>query len=155
MPSYAEDRAEIEDLMARYLFALDWGDGDAYAACFTEDGEIDWARETTRGRPALAAMCNGFAAAMEAIMGKGVPHRHFLSHVAVTVKGDTAQARAAWFEAARREDGFGKSSFGHYEDHLVRVGGRWLFRRRKIYNEFLPGRTAGATNPVMEEGMKR
>ena len=39
--SYAEDRAEIEDLMARYLFAMDWGDFDAYAATFTEDGVLD------------------------------------------------------------------------------------------------------------------
>ena len=41
--SYAEDRAEIEDLMARYLFAMDYHDAYAYAECFTEDGELDWA----------------------------------------------------------------------------------------------------------------
>lgn len=155
MPSYAEDRAEIEELMARYLFALDWGDGEAYAACFTEDGEVDWARETTRGRPALAAMCTGFRAAMASIMGEGVPHRHFLAQTAIAVDGDRAQVRADWFEIARRGDGFGKSSFGHYEDELVRQDGRWLFRRRKIYNEYLPGRGAGALNPAMEEGMRQ
>ena len=32
---YARDRAEIEDLQARYLFALDWQDADAYAATFS------------------------------------------------------------------------------------------------------------------------
>ncbi len=159
MPSYAEDRAEILDLMARYLFALDWSDGEAYAACFTEDGELDWARETTKGRAALATMCNGFAAAMRGIMGD-VPHRHFLAQTAITVDGDRAHARAAWFEMARgadglRNDGFGKSSFGHYEDTPMRVDGRWLFARRKIYNEFLPGRSAGKQNPVTEEGMMR
>ncbi len=154
MPGYAEDRAEIEDLMARYLFALDWGDGDAYAACFTEDGEIDWARETTRGRTALKAMCLGFREYMHTIMGD-VPHRHFLAQTAVTVNGDSAEVRAVWFEAAREGDRFGKSSFGHYEDSLVRQDGRWLFRRRKIYNEYLPGRGAGALNPVREAGMER
>ena len=29
--SYARHRAEIEDLVARYLFAMDWNDFDAYA----------------------------------------------------------------------------------------------------------------------------
>lgn len=152
MPSYADDRAEIEELMARYLFALDWGDGESYAACFVEDGEIDWARETTKGRPALAAMCLGFRSAMASIMGAGVPHRHFLAQTAVTVDGDRAFVRAAWFEAARRDDGLGKASFGHYEDELVRQGGSWLFKRRKIYNEYLPGRGAGPVNPVREIG---
>ena len=36
-PSYAQDRAEIEDLMARYLFAMDWADYEAYAEMFTAD----------------------------------------------------------------------------------------------------------------------
>jgi hypothetical protein len=159
VPSYADDRAEILDLMARYLFALDWGDGASYAACFTPDGELDWARETTKGRAALTAMCKGFPEAMRGIMGD-VPHRHFLAQTAITVNGDRACARAAWFEMARgrdgvRDDGFGKSSFGHYEDTLLRVDGRWLFERRKIYNEYLTDRGAGKQNPVTEEGMMR
>ena len=29
--SYAEDRAEIEDLQGRYMFALDFHDADTYA----------------------------------------------------------------------------------------------------------------------------
>ena len=48
--SYAADRAEIEDLMARYLLAMDYHDADAYAGCFTEDGELDWAMGVARGR---------------------------------------------------------------------------------------------------------
>jgi hypothetical protein len=39
-------------------------------------------------------------------------------------------------------------SFGIYEDELKRIDGRWLFTRRKICNEFLPGRESGAANPV-------
>ena len=38
---YASDRAEIADLMARYLFAMDYNDYDAYAECFAEDGVLD------------------------------------------------------------------------------------------------------------------
>ena len=44
--SYASDRAEIADLMARYLFAMDYHDADAYAECFAEDGVLDYAMGT-------------------------------------------------------------------------------------------------------------
>jgi hypothetical protein len=36
--SYGEDRAQIEDLQARYLFALDFHDPQLYASTFTPDG---------------------------------------------------------------------------------------------------------------------
>ena len=39
--SYAEDRAQIEDLQARYMFALDFKDPDVYVSTFTEDGILD------------------------------------------------------------------------------------------------------------------
>ena len=39
--NYGEDRAEIEDLQARYLFALDFHDPDLYVSTFTEDGVLD------------------------------------------------------------------------------------------------------------------
>lgn len=39
--SYAEERALIENLQARYLFALDFRDHDLYVTTFTEDGILD------------------------------------------------------------------------------------------------------------------
>ena len=40
--SYGEDRAQIEDLQARYLFALDFNDPKLYASTFTPDGVLDY-----------------------------------------------------------------------------------------------------------------
>jgi hypothetical protein len=37
--TYAQDRAEIEDVMARYLFAIDYHDWDSYVGTFAEDGQ--------------------------------------------------------------------------------------------------------------------
>jgi hypothetical protein len=34
---YADDRAAIENLQARYLFAMDFHDPDLYVTMFTED----------------------------------------------------------------------------------------------------------------------
>lgn len=42
-----EDRAEIEELIARYAWALDTGDFDGYADCFTEDC---WIEHQPQGR---------------------------------------------------------------------------------------------------------
>jgi uncharacterized protein (TIGR02246 family) len=60
MNSYARDRAEIADLMARYLFAMDYHDADAYAQCFAEDGVLDYAMGTLEGREAIRAEARVF-----------------------------------------------------------------------------------------------
>lgn len=51
--SYAEDRAAIEDLQARYLFALDFHDPDLYVSTFTEDGVLDYGSGEVKGRQAI------------------------------------------------------------------------------------------------------
>jgi hypothetical protein len=51
--SYAEDRAAIEDLQARYLFAVDFHDPDLYVSTFTEDGVLDYGSGDVNGRKAI------------------------------------------------------------------------------------------------------
>ncbi len=49
-----EDRVEIEELMARYAWALDTGDFEGYAACFTQDGWLEhWPQGRCLGREGL------------------------------------------------------------------------------------------------------
>jgi hypothetical protein len=157
---YAADRAAIEDLMARYLFALDWNDFDSFAATFTEDATFEYARGTLAGRDNIVATIKGFKEKIVEIYrdGDGNPGvlRHVLGQTVIRVEGDKAWTRAFWWEAsnggARNEHDrltpeFG--SFGVYEDELVRQGGQWLFAKRCILNEFLPGRESSAENPVL------
>ena len=49
----AADRAAIIDLQHRYVLAMDYFDADGYAAVFTEDGVLDWARGEVKGRAAI------------------------------------------------------------------------------------------------------
>ena len=51
--SYAEDRAAIEDLQARYLFAMDFHNPDLYVTMFTEDGILDVGSGEIKGRQAI------------------------------------------------------------------------------------------------------
>jgi ketosteroid isomerase-like protein len=153
-PSYADDRAQIEDLMARYLFAMDWNDFDTYAECFTEDGVLDYAMGTTSGRENIRAEARRFKENVGTLYvdseGRPAKLRHVVAHKAIRVEGDRAWNTGFWFEMANDgPDGALKmGTFGHYEDELARIGGEWKFKRRKIYNEFLEGRTSTDVNPV-------
>jgi len=151
---YAADRAAIEDLMARYLFALDYNDLDSFIGMFTDDAEFEFARGRVAGRDNILAAVKGFKLRIGEHYkdedGNPAVLRHVLAHTAIRVEGDRAWTRAQWFEMAN--DGPGKSlkmgTFGIYEDQLRRVDGRWLFSERRILNEFLPGRESGPGNPI-------
>ncbi|MFO1399742.1 MAG: nuclear transport factor 2 family protein [Steroidobacteraceae bacterium] len=154
---HTADRVEIQDLQARYMFALDWQDADAYAATFAEDGVLDWAGGIVPGREAIRKEVHGMRAYFAKHEQADAPTRparlrHFISNVVVDFDGDRATGRAYWFEI--NDDNRSRlpyvGGYGHYEDELRRVDGHWLFTRRKIYNEMLPDRTARAVDPVVE-----
>jgi ketosteroid isomerase-like protein len=152
--AYARDRAAIEDLMARYLFALDYNDLDTFIAMFTDDAVFDFARGRVEGKAAILEAVQSFKKRIGEHYkdedGNPAVLRHVLAHAAIRVEGDRAWTRSQWFEMAN--DGPGRSlkmgTFGIYEDELRRVDGRWLFSARRILNEFLPGRESGPANPV-------
>ncbi len=152
---YAADRAEIEDLMARYLFAMDYNDFDTYADTFIEDGELEFASGATRGRENIRAMAKSFKERIATVYkdedGNPAVLRHVLAHSAIRIEGDRAWITAFWYEMAN--DGPGKSlkmgTFGIYEDEAVKQDGRWLFSKRRILNDFLAGRQTGPDNPVL------
>ena len=154
-PNYAADRAAIENLMARYLFAMDYHDADTYAECFTEDGVLDYAMGVLEGREAIRTEARSFAGKIGEIFkdwqGNPAMLRHVIGQQVVRVAGDRAWNTGFWWEMTNGgpEGSMATPSFGTYEDELERVDGHWLFKRRKIYNEFLPGRESGADNPVV------
>jgi hypothetical protein len=144
--SYAEDRSAIEDLQARYLFAMDFGDPDLYVTTFTEDGVLDIGNGEIRGRKAIhdviAKMPNSRTTENGLRPASG---RHNISNIVLKVNGNKAVGRAYWFHYSNnnpeRRPMF--DGYGHYEDELVKVNGQWLFTKRRIYNE---GRAEWAHN---------
>jgi hypothetical protein len=152
---YAEDRAAIVDLQGRYLFAMDFRDAATYASTFAEDGVLNWAQGEIKGRKAIYEfMSSGkYDPAQNAEKGKWpAASRHFITNQVIKVEGDTAKALTYWFQATnntadRRAMVLGL--FGHYEDELAKIKGKWFFKRRTIYNEGLEGRhKAGQKNPA-------
>lgn len=104
------------------------------------------------GREAIRSEAATMKDSMARVFGEGTVLRHFATNIAIRVEGDRAWTRAAWFEAYNNGPGGAPvmGSFGHYEDELARVDGEWLFRFRKIFNEFLDGRKGGDDNPVVK-----
>ena len=136
--SYAEDRAAIEDLQARYLFAMDFGDPDLYVTTFTEDGILDVGSGEIRGRKAIRDVIAKMPNSRTSENGlRPASGRHNISNIAIKVTGDKATGRAYWFHYSNnnpeRKSVF--DGYGHYEDELVKVNGQWLFTKRRIYNE--------------------
>lgn len=154
--NYARDRAEIEDLMARYLFAIDYFDWDAYVETFTDDGELEFARGASKGRAAIREAVSSFAGRIGEFYhtedGRAAKLRHVILQSVIRVEGDRAWARSLWLEMANHGPGdtMKMGTYGLYEDDLARVEGRWLFSRRRILNEFLKGRMSGPGNPVRD-----
>jgi hypothetical protein len=152
---YARDRAQIDDLLARYLFALDWQDPELYGSVFTTDGVLVWAGGTVNGRDAIVKELHNARAADERAHAatpelRPFRRRHFVSNVALRIDGDRATARSLWVEF--NNDGSDRRPYvgacGQREDELQRVDGRWLISRHQVFNEQRESMTAGSDNPA-------
>jgi hypothetical protein len=153
----ADDRAAILQLESEYLFALDWGDAESYANLFAPDGRLDWARGSAVGPAAIQAEMAHYKDVVrtvygEAGNGKALKLRHFIANHAIFIHGERAKGCIYWFEMANNGPGNAPviGSYGHYEDEMRKVDGQWKFMRRRIFNEMLDDRAAGAENPVRE-----
>jgi ketosteroid isomerase-like protein len=153
--SYAEDRAQIEDLQARYLFALDFFDMDTYVSTFTEDGILDIIEYQAKGHDEIrkkleeARPVFDQSAAKDAKGPYRATGRHNIANIVLKINGNKAVGRAYWFHYGNNnlERRAGVDAYGHYEDELVKVDGQWLFSKRVIYNESVAKWIAPSKNP--------
>ena len=152
---YGDDRALIEDLQARYLFAFDFGDPKGYAATFTPDGILDYGMGEIKGRETIAKFIQDGRKRTEEARAKTPAgkrpsvSRHIISNIVVKIDGNKARGIAYWTHMTSGDDGRGTVDFfGHYEDEMVKVNGEWLFARRRIYNEAIPEWASEYVNPV-------
>jgi ketosteroid isomerase-like protein len=138
---YADDRAEIENLSNKYMVAVDAGDIDTVMSTWAEDGVLEWVYGVEHGKAAIRKAMSGFGGARPVIIPEGATSRprtrhQIINHV-IDVSGDTAKTTAYWFALTNNtpQKDVQLLYFGHYEDDLVRVNGKWLFKKRKVFNE--------------------
>jgi hypothetical protein len=139
MPNALEEKDAIREVLAEYCFRLDGGRYDDMAALFAEDGTWDTAFGAATGRAAIAQQARD----IRARAGDNRPRAiHLVTNIAVALAGDTAEVRSNWTvvqnSPAGADGGPKIGSGGAYADRMVKQGGSWLFRYRKI-DRFIAG----------------
>jgi uncharacterized protein (TIGR02246 family) len=125
------DRQAIDQLVAGdYPRALDASDWDAYAATYTEDGELVLLGKSSKGRAAIKSFLAAQPAGQRVI--------HVISNLSYTINGDTANGGAYWQDIGVVNGGPGVVVAGHYDDSLRKANGAWKFTKRSIVIDFPP-----------------
>ena len=129
-----EDIEEIRRLLEDYARCLDAGDHAAYADLFTENGELHAQLGVAKGRAAIRDLLDA------RLKGDDGPRRtafHQIGNATIDVDGDRATSRVMWAYVTHDDESYPLVlQVGHYDDLLVRDGGRWRFERRTITRDF-------------------
>ena len=143
---YADDRAEIMNLSNRYMVAVDAGDIETVMSTWADDGVLIWIYGTEVGKAAIRKAMSGFGGAKAVAIPEGATSRprtrhQIINHV-IDVEGNKAKTIAYWFALTNNtpQHDVQLLYFGHYEDTLEKVNGKWLFKSRHVYNESQPNR---------------
>jgi uncharacterized protein (TIGR02246 family) len=132
-----EDRIAVEDVMARYVWAVDSLDPEGYVALFTEDAIIDSNGSISRGHEEIRKIVTSLIQRRDDNKAKGLPTSnlyHVISNVRITFpKPGEALHRSYWQTVRRDTDGkMTAAAMGRSEDRLVRRNGKWLIQSRKL-----------------------
>ena len=132
-----EDRIAVEDVMARYVWAVDSLDADGYVVVFTEDAIIDSNGTISRGHGEIRNIVTSLIRRRDDNKAKGLPASnlyHVISSVRVTFpKPGEALHQSYWQTVRREKDGrMIAAAMGRSEDRLVKRNGKWLIQFRKL-----------------------
>jgi ketosteroid isomerase-like protein len=121
-----DDILEIKDLNARYNFAVDERDPEAWAATFTSTGVFHalLEGETPTGTAELRTFVHTVNEAF------GTMH-HFTTNEIITINGDTA-VQKCYLLFFYEKDGHSEGSICVYTDTLEREDGAWKYSDRKV-----------------------
>ncbi len=132
-----EDRIAVEDVMARYVWAVDSLDADGYVAVFAEDAVIDSNGTISKGHDEIRKIVTGMIQYQKDNKAKGLPTvrlYHVISNVRITFpKPAEALHQSYWQTVIRDKDGkMLPAAMGRSEDRLVKRNGKWLIKLRKL-----------------------
>jgi SnoaL-like domain len=139
-----QDYLDIQQLVARYAYALDTGtdNGYAYADLFAPNGEFVGARGATKGRDALAEL--GRLAFVDGHKPTyGVAHfimNHIIEPAPEGATGKEYMVLVNIGESGKPGGEFSNTG-GHYEDVYTKTAQGWRFKRR----QFIPVRSEPRT----------
>ncbi len=132
-----EDRIAIEDVMARYVWAVDSLDAEGYVAVFTEDAVIDSNGSISKGHEEIRKIVTSLIQRRDDNKAKGLTTAnlyHVISNVRITFPKPGEGLHQSYWQTVRRDkDGkMTAAAMGRSEDRLVKRNGRWLIQSRKL-----------------------
>lgn len=123
------DRLEIQDLFARYSFAIDERDWNALDTVFTPDAQIDYT-ESGGAKGTLDEIKCWLPTALE----RFPMFQHMVATTKLTLDGDRASSRTILFNPMVHVDAAGERQTFFmglwYRDQLVRTPGGWRIAAR-------------------------
>ena len=129
MPTAAEEKDAIREVLAEYCFRLDDARFAEMAALFTEDGTWETAFGKATGRAAIADLARSLRAGAEQPRPRAV---HLVTNIAIALAGERAEIRSNWTVVQNSPQGPKIGSGGAYYDEMTKEGRSWLFRYRRI-----------------------
>lgn len=144
------DQLEVEELMARYCWANDAGDVDAFVNLFTSDGLYESHDRVARGHAEIREV---FAARVAARSGQPIANpQHWVTNLVVTAAGGSVHARS-YFTRVVRDVSSGQpktDALGWFDDQLRRDRDGWRFARRIVRRDI--GEVGESPDPTAVDG---
>jgi len=123
-----EDQLEIQQLYSRYNHAIDFGDADGWAACFTADGVFNGGGGGPQtGTEALKGFATAFAARMKA--------RHWNTNLVVEGTDSGARGKCYLMLMNLKDKPAAPMVTAVYHDELARTADGWKFTSRAVQND--------------------
>lgn len=128
----AADQLAIQEVIARYAWALDTGDVEGFVACFCRDGVLVWDAFETPDRWEGEAALRHFATFFRDLPSSA-GRQHHVTNILVTPCEGGARSRSYVAVALRQGDGpHLLHVMGYYEDLFRLEDGQWRLAERVI-----------------------
>lgn len=125
----ARDKAAIAELIARYNYAIDHSDYQGWANTFAPDGVF----QGVIGRFAVHTEMDKFIASLKSLTAASPHLRHYVTNILPEISGSEARCTSFLLMTSTTKEGSTTIALaGEYEDRLVKIDGRWLFRERIV-----------------------
>lgn len=132
--TYCDDWVQVRALADRYALGVNERDAAAIVGLFVPDGQ--WQVDAPFNVNIVGAQAIG-AAIAQSLAGMELIFQ-MVHSVVPEFHGEEGRARCSVHEMARMTDGKGGLfMLGTYEDVVVRVNGRWLFKHRRFRPAYL------------------
>ena len=132
MTPHIADKFAIEERIAIYNQAIDQGRFDDFLVCWCEDGVFDGLGGPYVGKAAIRQFTDSYDTKYRLRL-HGLTH--FTVNIVSHITSDTATSSSHLQLVSTGTKGAHILFTGRYEDELRRVGGEWLFARRKLHQD--------------------